>query len=188
MMSNKNIYLIIGESGAGKSAIVDMLEHKYSYTSVQSYTTRPKRNENETGHIFITDDEFSKLKNMVAYTEFDGYKYCATAEQVEKSDLYIIDPDGVNYFKEKYKGKKKIKVIYISATLTTRYERMRNRSENNGMPYLKAVDNALSRIKNDIVTFSDVTKMADIVIKNDNIKLSEAVRIVNSYIKECEQK
>ena len=32
------------------------------------------------------------------YTYFDNHHYCATKEQVDNSDLYIIDPYGIGYF------------------------------------------------------------------------------------------
>ena len=73
MQKTKGIYLIVGKSGSGKTTLVNELR-KYGYTSVESYTTRPKRFKNETGHTFITEEEFdrrmanykSKLTEMFA--------------------------------------------------------------------------------------------------------------------------
>ena len=53
----KNCYLIVGQSGSGKTTIMTTLEEKYELKSIQSYTTRPKRSDGETGHIFISDEE-----------------------------------------------------------------------------------------------------------------------------------
>ena len=66
----KNCYLIVGQSGSGKTTIVNTLEEKYGLKSIQSYTTRPKRSENETGHTFISDEEYDKLENIVACTDY----------------------------------------------------------------------------------------------------------------------
>ena len=81
------IFLIVGCSGSGKTTITEQLEQKYGLKSIQSYTTRPKRSEDEKGHIFVSDSEVPPKTDMVAYTEFAGNRYCATAEQVEDNDL-----------------------------------------------------------------------------------------------------
>lgn len=182
------IFLIVGCSGSGKTTITEQLEMQYGLKSIQSYTTRPKRYDDETGHTFVTDEEFDKLTDYVAYTEFAGSRYCATAEQVENNDLYVIDPDGIDYFREHYKGKKTPKVIFITADMETRYERMVQRSEGKGNTHLTAVDEALARIKNDIVEFYDYVQdnsKADCTINNiDN--LDNAVEKVYNFICSCE--
>lgn len=184
-----NIFLIVGMSGSGKTTIVEALEKEYSLTSIQSYTTRPKRNENETGHIFVSDDEFSKLKDIAAYTEFDGYKYCATSKQIDNTDLYIIDPKGIDYFKEHYKGHKDIKIIYIDSPFTALYERMVFRAEKNNIPYLTAVDNALQRFKNDISEFYDyihhIKKTDYTVSNNKDTNIDSLVNDIYNFICNC---
>ena len=50
---NETIFLIIGESGSGKTTLVSSLEKQKNLKSIQSYTTRPPRYENEYGHIFV---------------------------------------------------------------------------------------------------------------------------------------
>ena len=55
MQKTKGIYLIVGKSGSGKTTLVEALK-KYGYNSIESYTTRPKRFDNETCHTFITED------------------------------------------------------------------------------------------------------------------------------------
>ena len=101
-MKNKFIVLLMGKSGSGKTTIADVLNKKYGWTSIQSYTTRSPRYPKETGHIFVTDEEFDALGEMVAYTEFAGARYCATTQQVEENQVYVIDPDGYEYFMKAY--------------------------------------------------------------------------------------
>ena len=86
---------------------------------------------------------------------FDKYDISITAEQVENNDLYIIDPKGVDFFMKSYKGSKTPKVIFISSDMTTRYERMKSRAEENGSEYMDAVKSSLERITNDVVEFYD---------------------------------
>lgn len=187
---SKYIFLIVGCSGSGKTTITEQLEQRYGLKSIQSYTTRPKRYGNETGHTFVSDEEFDKLTDMVAYTEFDSKRYCATAEQVENNDLYIIDPKGVDFFMKAYKGSKTPKIIFINSDLTTRYERMVRRAESKGSTYIEAVDIALGRIKNDVNEFYDYIHnraVIDCIINNNNDDtLDSVVTKLYEYIRSCE--
>ena len=184
------IFLIVGCSGSGKTTITEQLEQKYGLKSIQSYTTRQPRYNGETGHIFISDEEFDKLTDMVAYTEFAGNRYCATAEQVENNDLYIIDPKGIDFFMKSYKGSKIPKVIFISSDMTTRYERMKSRAEENGSEYMDAVKSSLERITNDVVEFYDYIHgqtQIDYTCKNNtDDKLEDVVDRIYKYICSCE--
>ena len=184
------IFLIVGCSGSGKTTITERLEQKYGLKSIQSYTTRKPRYEGETGHIFISDEEFDKLTDMVAYTEFAGNRYCATAEQVEDNDLYIIDPKGIDFFMKSYKGSKTPKIIFISSNLTTRYERMVERAETKGKSHQEAIESSLTRIVNDAGEFYDYIQgqaWIDYVCKNNsNDNLEDIVDKIFDYISSCE--
>ena len=186
----KNIFLIVGCSGSGKTTITEQLETKYGLKSIQSYTTRPPRYDDETGHTFISNEEFDELVDICGYTEFAGNRYCSTAEQVENNDLYVIDPNGVDYFIKSYKGKKTPKIIFIDSDLTTRYDRMVKRAEDKGDVFLTAVDKALNRIKNDVAEFYDYTHNnahVDFVVKNNkNDNLNQVVDKIYDYICDCE--
>ena len=125
----KNIYLIVGPSGSGKSTVADMLEKKYRLKQVVSYTERPPRFEGETGHTFVSAEEFDKLENLCAFTEFDGYRYGVPASMVDECDTYVIDPAGVRYMKEHYRGKKGVKVIGLYAAAEVCKKRMMARGD-----------------------------------------------------------
>lgn len=124
----EQIILLVGESGSGKTTIADLLEDMYGYKVLKSYTTRPPRF-NDTSHVFITDEEFNKLKDIVAYTEYNGYRYCATADQVDHSDVYVIDPDGIEKLKKIYHGKKELVDVYIRVPEEIRASRMKKRGD-----------------------------------------------------------
>ena len=87
---NNYIFLIVGPSGSGKTTLVEMLEQSLGMTSIESYTTRKPRYSGEKGHIFVSDEDFDQLKDLVGYTEFDNHRYAATAMQVEHNDIYVI--------------------------------------------------------------------------------------------------
>lgn len=128
-MKDKYIVLIVGKSGSGKSTICDRLTEQYGLKQVKSYTTRPRRGDGDNSHIFVNDAEFAKLENKCAYTRYDNHKYCATTEQVDNADLYIIDVDGVEYFLSHYDGRKIPMVVYIETSKDVRKERMMQRGD-----------------------------------------------------------
>ena len=165
-MQNNLILLLVGKSGSGKSTIADELERIYRIKVLRSYTTRPPR-PNDTSHTFVTEEEFDKLTDMVAFTNFNGYRYCATAAQVEDSDVYVIDPAGVEFFKKHYHGKKKIVDVYIKAGKEIRFDRMLSRGD--------SVEKAIDRITYDDEAFANYTPYA--WIKNG--KHAELADVVN---------
>ena len=121
---------------------------------------------------------------------FDEYNNCATAEQIENNDLYIIDPKGVDFFMKSYKGSKTPKVIFISSDMTTRYERMKSRAEEDGNKYINTVKSSLERITNDVVEFYDYIHgqtQIDYTCKNNaDDKLEDVVDRIYKYICSCE--
>lgn len=126
----KPLLLLVGPSGCGKTTIANYLELDNNYHSVQSYTTRPKRYNDEGGHIFITDKEFNELEHIVAYTEYNGYKYCATEEQIDEADMYVVDVPGVKTLLKKYHNQSRpIYIFYLKSTVKTRINRMIERGD-----------------------------------------------------------
>lgn len=174
----KIFLLIIGPSGSGKTAIADKLCEEHELKQVWSYTNRPQRRENEPGHIFIKESDIEKIKkkypNRVAETVFDKFYYFADATQIESSDIYVISPDAVPQFMENYKGKKKVKVVYVTVPEWVRRNRMLRR----GDPEEKVEQ----RIIHDRATFSAEEVKCDLEIRNfvlgDSVdRICEAIKM-----------
>lgn len=126
---NDVLFLLVGKSASGKSTIANMIEKQYEYKQLQSYTTRKPRYKNELGHIFLSKSEFEKLENIVAYTEYSGSKYCATADQIDECNIYVVDVPGVETLLQKYQSDRPIVIIYFSANIRTRIDRMIDRHD-----------------------------------------------------------
>lgn len=130
MKKNNQIVLLVGSSGAGKTSVAEYLTKEYGLKPIASYTTRPMRTPNERGHIFVDEEVFAELRpDMCAYTYINGYHYGATNSQVNNSDLYVIDEDGIAYFKDKYTGDKIIKIVRLYASEEICINRMRSRGD-----------------------------------------------------------
>lgn len=163
---NPYLVALIGRSGSGKTTVANVLESKCRFRSVESFTTRPKRSEEEKGHIFVTEEwfqkEFSEGANekIVAYTEFNGYRYFATESQINCSDVYIIDPEGVKSLKERYHGSKEIITIWFDASPEICKERMLSRGD--------SPEDVKKRLANDALIFTDDARgQSDYIIPVD---------------------
>lgn len=159
------IFLIVGESGSGKDTIVNRLVKLYGVRCIDSYTTRPRRDINDR-HLFVDNYFEWKANNpddtIVGYTLFDGHHYWATASQVEENNVYIIDPDGVRFFRNAYCGPKDVKVIYFNVPAYKRIFRMLKRGD--------GIIKSLKRFFNDDAKFFGAMQMADYVISDAPIE------------------
>ena len=85
--------LIVGRTASGKDYVASLLEKRYGMARLRSYATRPPRFEGEDTHVFIDDAD---VPDKVAVTRIGPYEYFATRQQVLASDIYVIDPRGVD--------------------------------------------------------------------------------------------
>lgn len=102
IMKKKTVkFLFVGRTCSGKSSIAKAVSEKLGLRVVKSYTTRQPRNNEKNGesdHYFISEDEFDMLDSVygfVAETEINNVKYATTYDELKKSDIYVIDPNGV---------------------------------------------------------------------------------------------
>ena len=129
----KKIFAIVGETCSGKDSITKKLIDK-GYKAVCSYTTREKRSVETEGieHYFVSKEKFDKIKDdntVVAYTKIGDIEYMATQEELNKSDIYIIDPIGLKYLKEKFSYDFDIISIYLFSPYDVRKKRSETRGD-----------------------------------------------------------
>lgn len=153
------LVVIMGASGTGKSTICDNLAEHYGLVPAPTYTTRAKRSAGETGHTFLSEQDFLMLPNKVAVSEFAANLYCFTQEQADKYDTVTLDPHGLLAFRKNYKGCRKIYVVYLTASKETRAARMICRGGDE--------ETTLSRISHDDKAFSGAEMLADLIINTE---------------------
>lgn len=176
---------LIGKSGSGKSAVAEYFKSK-GYNIIESYTDRPKRFENEEGHIYIASDDIQQYKEeMIAYTFFDGHHYFATRSQYRNKGIsfYTIDPAGVETL-EKNVNDAKMTFIYINVDESIRKQRMLSRcitghNEEDNLCQIKLLKQIERRINHDKKAFS-VVKCNYIIDNNDQI--TDTVREIEKII------
>lgn len=200
MGSNSDkLVCLVGASGSGKTAIAKELE-KAGYNVIQSYTTRPPRERNEFGHIFVNphdyifnddkDQVFKKVGcgvalglNMIAYTKFDNAYYWALPDQYQGkgTSIYVIDVAGVKMLRKRVKDAE-IVVIFIQADEETRKKRIiwrYNTTHKNSIVADGKLHEVYERMCTDYKVFRIIP--CDYVVDN-NGSLEAAVEAVKSII------
>ena len=178
----KNLYCVVGESGAGKDVLINYMCKRYGYTKVASYTTRSIRTDDENdilNHTFSNVKQYQQDKEnneIIAETFFNGNLYWATKTQVNNSDL-----KGLKYLQNTYRDRKIIP-IYVETNEATRKLRMEERGDSE--------EKIEERIKNDKEAFADVDYQHwDCIIRNSrHSDLSVIAMKLNDVIKSFESK
>lgn len=130
----KKLFCVVGRTGTGKDSLVDLVCSSLGMKKVKSYTTRERRpGEGDDSHVFIKPVEIDRFKGrMAAYTKIGEVEYFATIEQVLEGDFYVIDPNGLDDFRERWDFNKfpmSIVVIYITVPKMTQLSRLLGRGD-----------------------------------------------------------
>lgn len=167
----KNLYLIIGASGSGKTTLEHNLCKYFDTTAVRSFTTRPPRKDGDTDHYFVTDSEFDKLGELVAFTEYNGHRYGVTKDILDKADFYVIDPEGAEYLMERYTDRR-ICVIWLQTSRERRIIRMaqQGRSEVDILKRIELDDETFSKDAFNRLYFKRGNRPEVCLIFNDSTK------------------
>lgn len=177
----KNIYLVCGKSGSGKTTIVEKLEQNYGYAVLKSHTTRKPRYPNDTDHIYSDISDYMVAKendDIIASTVFDHNYYWATIEQLNNCDLYVIDKAGIESLYKKYNGNRQLIVIYIDVDNDECITRMKKRGDKDTVVW--------ERVKHDEEAFKDIEKLSDFIIDGNKDK-NVVLTTVSQIISDCER-
>lgn len=126
------VILVIGRTGSGKSSLIKKLCERTDLKMLCSYTTRPKRSENDNDHIFVSVEEYLKAKEngeIAIDGEIAGNYYYSTIEQLYEADLYTINPEALNRLLAMNLPNIRFVVVYISCPDKTREERVLKRGD-----------------------------------------------------------
>ena len=91
IMHKKLVFLFAGRTASGKSSLARHICEVMGLKQVRSLATRPPRDGEITGY----EDHI-----LVAYAEVNGYRFGTTIEELRSSDIYVIDPNGIEYLKQ----------------------------------------------------------------------------------------
>lgn len=179
-MKKPPMILLVGPSGSGKTTIAEFLNLRNGWSQIESYTTRKPRFEGEKGHVFISNEEFDQLKDIVAYTEYNGHRYGCTSQQIDENQIYVVDVPGVETLVKNYKGKKKFLAVVPALSEFTRWTRMLERGD--------SVEKIEERIATDQRAFRDVEDRLAALIGRKNVTVmhhntsSEIAMAIEEYL------
>lgn len=176
----KTIITIAGRTASGKTSIARKLSEELGLKLLQSYAAREPRpdeaaNLEHSDHIFISNEEYDKLENIVAETTINGVRYCTTMDMLNQSDFYIIDPNGIDYLKTTHPKDFRIVQFLIYAEEDIRRKRFEERG--------KTQSEFDARNTDESKQFDDYENNHgyDIIIFN-NGNLDDAVNVMKSYV------
>ncbi|MBP2025427.1 guanylate kinase [Peptoniphilus stercorisuis] len=109
------IYLIVGNSGSGKTTQAKLLKENNNLHKIITYTTREIRPDeiNNIDYHFIDINTFKELKNqnkLIAITKFANNYYAVPKNELlkyidsNKSTILIVDLQGVKDLKDEFKA------------------------------------------------------------------------------------
>lgn len=182
------IVLITGQSGVGKSAIVEELLQYGDYNLIKSFTDRPIRIEEKKGfanHNFVDTsvvETFLQTQEVVASTEIGDYKYCTLKYQFDKDkvNIYIVDLKGMNDIIDNFPEAEIM-------TILLKHENVEVNNSRSGR-------NVVVPTRNDVhfcIQNTDVKSTArtiDVLIKNEFFaKPSRKVRTIEDALSDCKE-
>lgn len=143
---------ITGPSGAGKDTIARIMSEMTDWPIICSYTTRPMREGEQDGreHHFVKRLS-ADAADVLAYTQYGGYEYWATVDQIKDIAIYVVDEAGLMFIK-KWHPEIQTYSFYVKSSTITRLARGVKLSR-----ILRDVDrlNAVIGIKFDCKIFND---------------------------------
>lgn len=197
--NKKTVFLIVGQTASGKDSLVNAMcqiekppvqdifgdfQWQGNYKQLISYTTRPRRENEDDTHIFIQPNEVEQYKGkIVAYTKISDYEYFATKDQLKECDFYIIDYLGIkNLCSQNLDDEFRFVTIYINTPDNVREERALKIRKDNAEAFY-------TRNLKESAQFDDMKRMADFDYAISNIEFDKAFavfkHIVETELKAC---
>ena len=157
----KPLLACLGVSGSGKTTLVNKLAKKYGYNVLKSYTTRKPRENDEadlSSHTFCSLDDVAELQDEIVCSNwFNGNYYFATFKQLDESDLYVTDCEGLKDLYRNYFNKP-ILSVFLDVDSSIAAARMEKRGDSN--------EAIMSRLQHDAEAFKDAKNYCDFVCDN----------------------
>ena len=161
--------ILIGESGSGKTTILNKLVER-GYEKAINHTTRaPRENELESGEYkFITKAKFNEMWDngeLLQRAEFNNEYYGISTSSLKDNVVCISIVNSVKDIKNRARelNMKEVekKTVYVYVAEAERIKRMKNRGDIN--------DSIQTRLKIDREKFRDAKAVADFIVENNDI-------------------
>lgn len=161
--------ILIGESGSGKTTILNKLVEK-GFEKAINHTTRAKRDneENTKEYKFINKDEFNKMwenGELLQRAEFNNEYYGISTSSLKDNVVCISIVDSVKDIKNRTKEldikNVNIITIYVYVSEQERINRMKQRGDTE--------ESIQTRLRLDREKFKKAKEIADFTVENIDI-------------------
>lgn len=177
--------ILIGKTSSGKNLIRDVLQKKYEYKPIVTYTSRPMRKgeKQDITYHFISKEDFEQKIENGFFTEWKKYDtnkgtwYYGTALEdcINSSykDVIILTPEGAI---DVINSGVQCVVIYVYSNIDTIRKRLALRGDDK--------NECERRIKADNVDFKDADMLSERIIYNNfNDDIETVTSNINFYYK-----
>jgi len=117
------LFIVSGPSGAGKGTALSFLAEEFGLKRLTTYTTRPRRPEEEDGrdYIFVSEEQFfEKVRQGIIYEYTRTYRhdlYGSPAELIRdtsSSDHAIVELDPLRFFRIRAVSRRRVVGIFVA--------------------------------------------------------------------------
>lgn len=159
--------ILIGESGSGKTTILNELE-KRGYKKAINHTTRPKRDgeKQNSEYLFVTKEEFEQMwtdGKLLQRAAFNGEYYGISTNSLKDDVACIQIVDSIIDVKKRAQelGLENMKIVsfYIHVPTEERTKRMLSRGD--------SIESIQKRLEIDNEKFKNAREIVDYVIENN---------------------
>lgn len=162
--------ILIGESGSGKTTILNKLVEKGYEKAINHTTRKPREGELKSGEYkFLTKEEFNKMWDngeLLQRAEFNNEYYGISTSSLKDNVVCISIVNSVKDIKNRAKELNlenvKITTIYVYVKEQERIKRMKKRGDSE--------ESIQERLVIDREKFKDAKKVADFIVENKNIE------------------
>lgn len=177
--------VIVGESGAGKTTLAQMLvKARPEYERVVTCTTRPMRANEIDGvdYVFTTEEAFDRAIQdglFIEHAKYRGWQYGTCKFSCVDNSVVVLTPAGLRAL---VRSGIDVVSIYIDVDRRSRLIKMLSRGDD--------VDEACRRSCSDVGQFDGISHEVNLVISNHEYQkspelvLEEALKYINEVI-EC---
>lgn len=166
--------ILIGESGSGKTTILNKLEELGFEKAINHTTRKPRENEENTKEYkFLSKEEFNKMWDngeLLQRAEFNGEYYGIATSSLKENGVCISIVNSVADIKRRAKELNledvKITTIYVYVNEQERIKRMEVRGDSK--------ESIQTRLLLDKEKFKESKEVADFVV--ENIDIDETVK------------
>ena len=157
-MNSNKIILVTGAEGSGKTMLAERAARSLQMKLGQIMTDSPNKSGAKNARVNLTSEDFAKQNCAITYIDSNGYHCGITEEELDNGDVFAVDFNALEAFRQQYHGEREIVTIGIASSADVCRARMLKSKEE------KNIEQAIAQGKEINAQLSEV---CDRVVLND---------------------